>query len=581
MSHETSIIRFIIRMVRPFWLVFFNMSFTVLAHAVLYMCLPYIFALVVDEVLGSRRLDLLPALVAAFGVLLLGGQLLYAVRQGAWIYLRTAFNAHVSQQVHGRTVQLQAHVLERSRTGDFVRTINEDAERFLHFMHFSISHVLSNLFQFGAALFFVATIDWRAMLLMIIAVPVSTYASRRLARWARRYHTEYRSRYGKYVGWIFEVITGLRDLQLLGAQRSVGMTFIQHWRELLKKKAQASTVDVGSQRLVELVSLVADMGLYILAALLIVDDQLTVGAFVALVEYFVVARFALRGINWLQVHAQEHLTSIRRVQALLEEPVEESTQGRPMGPKRTVEFRDVTFRYQRGQQVLTDVSFTIGDGESVAIVGASGAGKSSLVNLLLRFYEPTTGSVLVGDVDSRSYNLTYLRTMIGVVHQDPLLYSDTVRSNVALARPDASDSEVWEACERAGIAAFIQTLPEGLHSVIGPRGREVSGGQRQRLAIARILLKDPQILVLDEATSALDDETEAGIQEAIEDASRQRTTMIIAHRLSTVLNVDRIVVLAGGCVVAIGPHASLIRDCEAYRKLFLVSLDRSAGVHGD
>ena len=581
MSQDTSIIRFIVRMVRPFWLVFFNMSFTVLAHAVLYMCLPYIFALVVDEVLGNRRLDLLPALAGAFGVLLLGGQLLYAVRQGAWIYLRTAFNAHVSHQVHARTVRLQAHVMERARTSDFVRTINDDAERFLHFMHFSISHVLSNLFQFGAALFFVATIDWRATVLMIIAVPVSTLASRGLARWARYYHTEYRRRYGKYVGWIYEVITGLRDLQLLGAQRSVGMTFIQHWRELLKKRAQASTVDVVSQRLVELVSLVADIGLYILATILIVSDELTVGAFVALVEYFVVARFALRGINRLQVQAQEHLTSIRRVQTLMDEPVEESLPRRSGGVTRTVEFRDVTFRYQRSQQVLSGVSFTVGDGESVGIVGASGAGKSSLVNLLLRFYEPTSGSILLGDVDTRTNDPTHLRKVIGVVHQSPLLFSDTVRSNVALARPHASDSEVWEACERAGIAAFIRTLPGGLDTVIGQRGREVSGGQRQRLSIARILLKDPRILILDEATSALDDETEAGIQEAIEEASRQRTTMIIAHRLSTVSNVERIVVLAEGCVVATGSHTSLMRDCEAYRKLFLVSLDRSSDVHGD
>ncbi len=236
--------------------------------------------------------------------------------------------------------------------------------------------------------------------------------------------------------------------------------------------------------------------------------------------------------------------------------------------KGKIEFRDVSFGYRIGQATLDRVSFTVQPGEMIALVGPSGAGKSTIITLLARFYDPTAGQVLIDDAAITGFNVQSVRRQVGIVMQDNILFSGTIAENIRYSRPNASQAEVVAAAQAANAHDFILQLRNGYDSRVGERGVSLSGGQRQRIAIARVLLKDPRILILDEATSALDSQAEKLIQDATEKLMRNRTAIVIAHRLSTVVNANRILVMEQGRVVAVGRHAELLARPGLYRDLY-------------
>jgi ATP-binding cassette subfamily B protein len=246
----------------------------------------------------------------------------------------------------------------------------------------------------------------------------------------------------------------------------------------------------------------------------------------------------------------------------------------PAGPA-TVEFRQVDFFYERARQILFAVSFTIPAGHRVAVVGHSGSGKSTLARLLYRFYDASGGSIRVNDKDIREVKQSSLRAAIGIVPQDTVLFNDTILYNIRYGRPQASDEEIFDAARAAHIHDFITTLPKGYETMVGERGLKLSGGEKQRVAIARALLKNPRILIFDEATSALDSRAEKAIQAELERISEGRTTLVIAHRLSTVMDADQILVLSQGRIVERGTHAQLLEAKGEYARMWALQQEQA------
>lgn len=267
--------------------------------------------------------------------------------------------------------------------------------------------------------------------------------------------------------------------------------------------------------------------------------------------------------------AQKGMASLERIQELVTAPVVVADPIAPEVPsfEQSLQFEGVGFSYLDGHKVLKSINLEIKKGETVALVGPSGAGKTTLTDLVARFYDVSEGSIKLDGVDIRSFRQEDLRQLIGIVSQESILFNDSIKNNVALGRPDLSQSQIEDAARAAYAHDFILAQEKGYDTEIGERGGKLSGGQKQRLSIARALLKDPQILILDEATSSLDSQSEKAVQQALETLMKNRTSIVIAHRLSTVMHADKIVVLDKGEIVEVGTHQELIANKKLYYSL--------------
>jgi subfamily B ATP-binding cassette protein MsbA len=305
-------------------------------------------------------------------------------------------------------------------------------------------------------------------------------------------------------------------------------------------------------------------------ARLVVAGDITGAQFVGFLGLSLKLYAPVKNVAKFPATAQPGLVAAERVFEFLDAPIEieDAPDAEPLETfDREIVFDDVGFAYREGHTALHEVSFTAPKGRVVALVGPSGAGKSTVVDLLCRFYDVSSGAILVDGRDIRSVRIGDLRALMGIVSQETVLFHDTVRANIAYGHPDATSSQIEAAARAANAHEFVEQLPNGYETVVGERGVELSGGQRQRIAIARALLRDPPILILDEATSALDTESERLIQEAIETLLRGRTVFVVAHRLSTVQRADQILVLEEGYVVERGDHATLLARSGRYKRL--------------
>ena len=311
--------------------------------------------------------------------------------------------------------------------------------------------------------------------------------------------------------------------------------------------------------------------LMIMAASGVVDGELTIGDFAMVNAFLIQLYIPLSFLGSIYRDLNHSLIDMEKMFDLLDvEPeVIESDDAKPLAlAEGAVEFRNVSFSYSPDQPILQDINFSIGGGQMVAVVGPSGAGKSTLSRLLLRFYDPVSGSVMIDNQDLKALTLDSLRDVMGVVPQDTVLFNDTIGYNIAYGRPGASREEIEEAAGIAQIDDFISQHPEGYDILVGERGLKLSGGEKQRVAIARTALKQARILIFDEATSSLDSRSEKAIQTALERVSENSTTLVIAHRLSTIVNADKILVLEKGRIVEQGTHQQLLENAGLYEQMW-------------
>lgn len=314
-------------------------------------------------------------------------------------------------------------------------------------------------------------------------------------------------------------------------------------------------------------------------ATLVQNGELTVGDLLSFVLYTTFIGGSIAGLGDLFGQIQKAIGASERILEILEEPEEvESKEQESIIVEGEIAYENVTFSYptRKEMPVLKSISFHVPHGSKVALVGQSGAGKSTIIQLLMRFYQPDTGKILIDGKDNQSYSISALRKHIGVVPQEVILFGGTILENIRYGKPDATEDEVVEAARQANALDFILSFPEQFDTIVGERGIKLSGGQRQRIAIARAILKNPSILILDEATSSLDAESERLVQDALEKLMKDRTTIIIAHRLATIRKVDRIYVIGDGQITEQGTHDELTTDEEGkYSQLVKLQLEVS------
>lgn len=537
---------------------------------------PLLIQRVFDEALSADNHDLLIRLGAAILAFTLGAHVLHVISDVLVTRSRNRVRHRLSKRLFEHVLRLPLKRLHRMETGYVMARLKEDIAALNGLMGDALLNAVIDLAR--AVLFFALLLrtDWQlagsglALLLVIfVGVALASRPLRRRSEAAQEAEAVYSSS-------LHQAITGALTVRASSQERAEGRRISRGLKGAVRAAGRREVLHVW---FMDAIGLAMGLGMYVIllvGAWLILKGESTVGSLMAFSIYLSYVGGAVTSVFGMYPEIQRGLASLARIFKLLDDPQEGGD-----GPRRggatlggRVTFDRVTFAYDDGTEALSGVSLDVSPGEVLAIVGRSGAGKSTLIHLIPRLYDPTAGQVRMDGVPLEELPLATLREQIGVVPQDVFLFHRTIRENIAYARPDASDEEVRSAARAAHADGFIDAMENGYDTIVGERGVKLSGGQRQRIAIAREVLRDPVILILDEATSSLDSESEALIKQAFDQVKRDRTCFVIAHRLSTVVDADRIVVLERGKIAEIGTHAELMEQGAIYRGLYDTQFSR-------
>jgi subfamily B ATP-binding cassette protein MsbA len=517
-------------------------------------------------------------LEAVQGIILL--ILLVFALKNVFDFLRAYLVARVEQgvtrdlrnQVYQHLLDLDLAFFGRTRMGQIVSRMTHDVEQLRTLVTKELAKILSSAFEFAAAVVFMTAISWKLTLAAFLVIPGTMAVWGPLVSKLRRGDRRVLNLAGDVNSHIQETLTGIRLVKASGAEemergRFRGLTY-DYFRTFVRTERLRALAAPLTEMLAAVGTVVI---LWYGARLVVVDGDLTSAQFVGFLGLSLKLYAPVKYVAKFPALVQPGLVGGERIFEFLDAPIEirDHDRARPFpGLDQAVRFEGVGFAYRPGAPVLSGIDLTVPRGSVVALVGPSGAGKTTMVDLLGRFYEVTEGRITIDGVDLRDIAIRSLRSALGIVSQETVLFHDTVRANIAYGRPDASAEAVERAARAANAHEFIATLPDGYDTVVGERGTQLSGGQRQRIAIARALLRDPPILIFDEATSALDTESERLVQAAIERLLVGRTVFVIAHRLSTVQRADQIVVVEAGRIVESGRHDDLLAAGGVYRRLY-------------
>src|SRR5579884_789497 len=533
---------------------------------------PYLMKVAIDQYITPGRWQGLGTIALLYVGVLVGE---FALR-----YWQTYLLNRTGQQaMHDLRVELFSHLqrlglrfFDRHPVGALMTRLTNDIEALNEALTSGVVAILGDVVTMVGISIVLVLLDWRLALVTFLVLPLLYAVSQRLQRELRDAYRAIRVRLSRLNAYVQESVSGMAVIQLFNRERQS----FERFDDLNSDYLRASLRSVFFFSL--LYPSVTVVGSLAVAAIIwygggqALQGTLTVGVLVAFIQYLQRFYEPIRDLAEKYNIMQQAMTSADRIFELLDEPEEVRNPASPVRldePRGEVEFDRVWFAYQGEDWVLRDVSFRVRPGESIAFVGATGAGKTSLINLLARFYDPQRGRILVDGVDVRDLDQAELRRHLGVVLQDPFLFAGTVEQNIRLQNPAIGDAEVRAAARRVGADRFIERLPGGYQHEVRERGGGLSVGQKQLLAFARAIAHNPRILlVLDEATSSVDTETEALITVALREVMRDRTTLAIAHRLATVQHVDRIIVVHKGRIVESGRHADLLARRGLYFRLW-------------
>jgi ATP-binding cassette subfamily B protein len=511
---------------------------------------------------------------ACGGIALLG--LAEAIAGGARHYFairnRALADAGVRDGIFRRALELDARYHDRVGAGDLISRASNDAELVARVFD-SIGHTVGYILTIFGVSIVLFVVDWRLALAVLLPLPLLSLG---FGRYSRRYAERTKvnqEELGALTSLAEETIAGIRVVKGLGAGEALSERFRMRSDRVVATSLAVADVDAVFLPALEALPLIGVLVVLWYGAHRVLAGDITIGTFTLFNLYLVLIVFPLRTIGQRVSTLQRGAAAGRRVVDVLEAApaVVEASSPRPFPRRNAVRFEDVRFAYADERPILDGLSLTIPEGQSLALVGATGSGKSTVAALLARFYDPTGGRVTIGGVDVRELRLDELRRGVGLVFEETFLFGDTVSGNVGFAIPDAEEEDIRRAARLAGAAEFVERLPEGYETVLGERGFSLSGGQRQRIAIARAILADPQVLILDDATSAVDATKEHEIRAALSEVMAGRTTLVIAHRPATIALADRVAVVEGGRVAEEGTHAELVAGSPRYRALLALA----------
>jgi len=505
-----------------------------------------------------------------FLLLMLLKNILGYARTCLTISMEQSILKRIRDELYGKIQMLPLSFFDGRKTGHLISRVTNDVTNLRGAVVGGLASIVQNSLMTVIAAAIIFYTSWKLALLTIVLVPLNIGLISMISRKLRKGSRRAQESMADMTSVLQETISGVRVVKAFGMEGFEKGRFnlfnTRYLREYLKMRKFAELASPAS----ETVGMLASVIILWYGGKLVIASELEPANLMMFLVAMLWVVGPVRNLSKLNSVVQEGLASGERVFQILDIPAEREESGeiRIDGVKEGIVYDKVSFSYENGIEVLRDIDLTIARGEVVALVGPSGAGKSTMADLLPRFYIPTSGRILIDGRDTATLELSSLRALMGIVTQETILFNDTVFNNIAYGMRDCDRERVVEAAKAANAHQFISLMPSGYDSVIGDRGTQLSGGQKQRLAIARAVLKNPQILILDEATSSLDVESEALVQEAVDRLVKGRTTLVIAHRLSTVRNADRIIVVENGRIHQAGTHEELIIEEGIYRKLY-------------
>jgi len=481
-----------------------------------------------------------------------------------------AIERDMREDLYGHLLGLSFGFYDRYQTGQLMSRATVDLQAVRFFLGFGLIFFFQHVITVVSVTVVLLFVDWRLALIVLAITPILVLVAYRYSHVSHPILRDVQQQLGEVATVAEESIVGVHVVKAFAQEERRQAQFEDASGSVFDATVRAFRQRALYVPLLSFLPMLAQAAVLLAAGRLVVSGSLSLGQFFLFNLLLAMLIVPLRSLGMWIGQAQRATASGERIFDVLDEPegVDDRPGAAPMPPgPGEIRFEDVSFGYDPERLVLEDVDLTVASGRTVALIGHTGSGKTTLAALVPRFYDATAGRVLVDGLDVREVTRRSLRREVGVISQDPFLFSATVRENIAFGAPDATDEQVVEAARAAQAHEFVEALPDGYETVIGERGITLSGGQRQRLAIARAILIDPRILVLDDATASVDATTEARIREGLAQVMKGRTTIIIAHRLSTIQLADEVVVLEHGRVAARGTQAELLEANEVYREL--------------
>ena len=531
---------------------------------------PIVSGAIVDDVITAGQYDLLPWLIALLilitiirGVLRYWSQVIFETCSQDVLY-------SMRDTVYRKLLQEDFAFYNKKRTGDLLSRQTGDMDAIRHFVAFVIYQVYENVFLFFFALIMIFTVSWQLALCMCIILPFAAVVTFSQTKEGRPRFQHIREQFSSLNTFVQENVSGKRVVQAFSKEDYEIQKFNKENDAYRDAELAAAEIWTKHVPLFEFLSNMLTVILMLVGSIMVIRGSMTLGNYVTINGYLWMLMNPLRQIGWRINDIQRFTTSVEKIYATYSEEPDVKRPVSGIGKKRLngdVEFRNVSYSAD-DEDIIHNVSFHIKSGQTVGILGSTGSGKSTIMNLLCRFYDVTDGEVLVDGINVKDLELYNLRANIGMAMQDVFLFSDTVEGNIAYSRPDCPFEEVQKAAIMADADAFIQAMPDGYDTIVGERGVGLSGGQKQRISLARALLKEPSILILDDTTSAVDMETESYIQKQLSSIDHQCTIFVVAYRISSIKDSDVILVLNNGHIVEQGTHDELLAKNGYYATVF-------------